>query len=125
MTKTRVGSQMRRCSAIKPNGERCQRPAEGPHGLCWAHAPENAEKRRRTASRAAKAKPNKEVALLKEELKALKDDVLDGRVDRNVAAVVVQVYRTLKDFIELERRVKETDELAAEIEDLKREYGVA
>jgi hypothetical protein len=89
------------------------------------HAPENAEQRRRSASRAAKAKPSKEVAVLKEELKALKDDVLSGTVDRNDAAVVVQVYRTLKDFIELERRVKETDDLAAEIEELKREYGIA
>jgi hypothetical protein len=38
---------------------------------------------------------------------------------------MIQGYRTLKDFIELERRVRETDDLAAEIEDLKREYGVA
>jgi hypothetical protein len=38
---------------------------------------------------------------------------------------VVQVYRALLSFIELERRVKETDDLAAELEDLKREYGGA
>jgi len=37
--------------------------------------------------------------------------------------VVVQAYRCLKDFIELERRVKETDELVAEVEELKRAYG--
>jgi hypothetical protein len=48
-----------------------------------------------------------------------------GVLDRNDAAVMVQAYRALKDFIELERRVRETDDLAAEIEDLKREYGVA
>jgi hypothetical protein len=115
----------RRCSAVKPNGERCTLPATGQHGLCWAHAPENAEKRRRTAARGGRGKANREVARLKEELRALKDDVLRGSVDRNDASVVVQVYRVLKDLIELERRVKETDELAAEIEELKREYGVA
>jgi hypothetical protein len=38
---------------------------------------------------------------------------------------MVQAYRAIKDSIELERRVRETDDLAAEIEDLKREYGVA
>ena len=98
---------------------------EPPNAYCWAHAPEHAEERRRNASRAGRSKPGKEVAILKEELKALKDDVLEGRVDRNDAAVVVQVYRTLKDFIELERRARETDELAREIGDLKREHGVA
>jgi hypothetical protein len=38
---------------------------------------------------------------------------------------MIQGYRALKDFIALERQVKETDELAAAIEELKREYGVA
>lgn len=46
-------------------------------------------------------------------------------MQRNTAAVAFQGYRVLKDIIELERRVRETDELQAEIEDLKREYGVA
>ncbi len=90
-----------RCGAIKRNGERCTQPVAGPQGLCWAHDPAHAEKRRRMASRAARARGNKEVALLKEELRALKEDVLEGRVDRRDAAVVVQVYRTLKELIEL------------------------
>ena len=107
-----------RCNAIKADGERCQRFAEGPRGYCWAYDPEHAEQRRKQASRAGRAKPNQEVANLKEELKRLKDDVLQGRVDRNDAAVVVQVYRVLKDFIELERRVKETDQLAEQVEEL-------
>jgi hypothetical protein len=38
---------------------------------------------------------------------------------------MIQGYRTLKDFIALERQVRETDELAAEIAELKREYGAA
>jgi hypothetical protein len=120
-----VSLSRRQCSAIKPNGERCTLLATGQHGLCWAHAPENAEKRRRTAARGGRGKANREVARLEDELRALKDDVLGGSVDRNDAAVVVQVYRVLKDLIELERRVRETDELAAEIEELKREYGAA
>jgi len=40
-------------------------------------------------------------------------------VDRNDAAVVVQVCRALRDYIELERRVKTTDELAAQIAELR------
>jgi hypothetical protein len=38
---------------------------------------------------------------------------------------MIQGYRALRDFIALERQVRETDELAAEIEELKREYGAA
>ncbi len=116
---------MARCSATKANGEPCTLPANGSHGLCWAHAPENAQRRRRAASRAARSKGNKEVAALKGEIKALIADVRSGELDRNDAAVMVQAYRALKDFVALERQIKETDELAAEIEELKREYGVA
>jgi hypothetical protein len=90
-----------------------------------AHAPENADRRRRAASRAARAKGNKELTLLKEEIKTVITDVKSGNLDRNDAGVMIQGYRALKDFIALERQVKETDELAAEIEELKREYGTA
>ena len=120
-----MSPQINRCRATKANGEPCTRPANGSYGLCWAHAPENAEKRRRAASKAAKAKGNKEVAALKQELKDLIADVKAADLDRNDAAVMIQGYRTLKDFIALERQVRETDELAADIEELKREHGVA
>ena len=77
------------------------------------------------ASRGGSAKGNREVAALKEEIKSVIADVRAGELDRNDAAVMIQGYRALKDFIALERQVKETDELAAEIEELKREYGVS
>jgi hypothetical protein len=120
-----VSPQISQCRATKANGEPCTLPANGSQGFCWAHAPENAEKRRKAASKAARAKGNKEVATLKEEIKAVIADVKAGELDRNDAAVMIQGYRALKDFIALERQVRETDELAAEIEELKREYGVA
>jgi hypothetical protein len=113
------------CSFIKASGERCRGTTTGQHGLCWAHDPANAERRRRTASKAGRSKPSREVAALKEEIKAVIADVKAGDLDRNDAAVMFQGYRALKDFIALERQVKETDELAAEIEELKREYGAA
>ena len=115
----------RQCSFIKANGERCRGAATGQHGWCWAHDPANAEQRKRTASRGGRGKANREVTGLKEEIKAVIADVKTGELDRNDAAVMIQGYRALKDFIALERQVKETDELAAQIEELKREYGVA
>ena len=114
-----------RCSFIKASGERCRGAATGQHGLCWAHDPANAQQRRRAASRGGRGKANREVATLKEEIKAVIEDVKAGDLDRNDAAVMIQAYRALKDFIALERQVKETEELAAEIEELKREYGGA
>ena len=65
-----------RCRATKANGEACKAPATGPHGLCWAHAPENAEKRRRMASKAARSKPNRELRDVKALLADLTNRVL-------------------------------------------------
>ncbi len=113
------------CRADKANGDPCRAPATGQHGYCWAHAPENAERRRRTASRGGRGKANKELSGLKDEIKVLISEVKGGVLDRNDAAVMIQGYRALKDLIALERQVKETDELAAEIEELKREHSVA
>ena len=113
------------CSFIKASGERCRGTVKGPQGLCWAHDPANSDRRRRAASRGGRGKANREVSSLKEEIKSLIADVKAGELDRNDAAVMIQGYRALKDFIALERQVRETDELAAEIEELKREYGVA
>jgi hypothetical protein len=116
---------MSRCRETKANGELCTLPASGPQGLCWAHDPANREQRRRMASRAARSKGNREVATLKEEIKSVIADVRTGKLDRNDAQAMIQGYRVLKDFIALERQIKVSDELAAEIEELKREYGVA
>ena len=116
---------MNRCHGTRRNGERCTQTVEPPNAYCWHHAPERAEERRRAASRAGKSRPSTEVRAIKEEIKGVISDVKAGDLDRNDAAVMIQGYRALKDFIALERQVKETDELAAEIEELKREYGVA
>ena len=115
----------RQCSAITQAGTRCQRSAEGQNGLCFAHDPANAAQRRRVASRGGRGKANREVATLKDEIRDVITGVKAGELDRNDAAVMIQGYRALKDFIALERQVRETDELAAEIEELKREHGVA
>jgi hypothetical protein len=108
-----------RCRATKGNGEPCKAPATGPHGYCWAHAPENAEQRRRMASKAARSKPNREIKDLKGRLATLADDVLEGRVDRGDAAVVNQIINTRARLVEIERKVKETEQLEERIEALE------
>ena len=114
-----------RCSYIKGNGERCQASATADNGLCWHHDPTNADQRRRLASRAGKSNGGGEIRTLKAEVRDLIAGIKAGDLDRNDAAAMFQGYRVLRDLIELERRSKETDELQREIEELKREYGVA
>jgi hypothetical protein len=120
-----VGSLGGQCSFIKANGARCRGTSTGSQGLCWAHDPANSARRRRAASRGGRGKANREVSTLKGEIKTVISEVKTGILDRNDAAVMIQGYRVLKDILALERQVRETDELAAEIEELKREYGVA
>jgi hypothetical protein len=117
---------MSRCSAIKPNGEHCKGTAVGPHGYCWSHDPQYAEKRSRMASRAGRAKPGrKEISELKGQLSRLAEDVRSGKLDPKIATVVNQIINTRLRALEMERAIRETDELAAEIEELKREYSGA
>jgi len=49
--------------------------------------------------------------------------VQDGTLDRNIAVVAFQGYRVLHNFIELERRVRETDELEVRLLDLEDAYA--
>ncbi|MDP8951032.1 MAG: hypothetical protein M3N18_02140 [Actinomycetota bacterium] len=91
----------------------------GPHGLCWAHAPENADQRRRGAQRGGRAKASGEIRGLKKQLEDLARDVLAGAVDRGNAVVVNQILNTRARLIELERKVKETEELQERLEALE------
>jgi hypothetical protein len=102
---------MGQCSAAKRNGGPCTLPAVGQQGLCWAHDPKNAEKRRRGQSRGGRGKPITEIRALKKQLEDLAAGVLDGTVERSSAVVVNQIINTRARLIELERKVRETEEL--------------
>jgi hypothetical protein len=110
---------MRTCTATKRNGERCTLPGVGQHGLCWAHNPKNAEKRRRGASRGGKSKPSTEIRDLKRQLEDLAEGVLEGRVDRGDGAVVNQIITTRARLIELERRIREGEEFERRLTELE------
>ena len=108
------------CTAVKRNGEPCTLPANGPQGLCWAHDPANAEKRRRGASRGGRAKANRELPTIKALLEDLTERVLSGELDTGRAAVANQLVNTRLRAIEQERKNKETEDLEARIEALER-----
>ena len=107
------------CTATKRNGESCTLPAVGREGLCWAHDPKNSEKRRKGQSRGGRGKPTTEIRALKTQLEDLAAGVLAGTVDRGDAVAVNQIITTRARLIELERKVKEQDELEERLEVLE------
>jgi hypothetical protein len=120
------------CSAIKGNGERCRGIAATGSDYCPAHDPARAEERKRAASKAARARHDPEIRELKELLKDLYAAVLEGRVERGAAAVANQVANTRLRALEVERRIREQDELEghlgeleAMLEDAERRTGVS
>jgi predicted ArsR family transcriptional regulator len=116
---------MAQCAGTKRNNERCTATVEPPQTHCWWHDPANAEERRRAASKGGRGKPSREIRALKRELEDLAASVLAGRVDRGNAAVVNQILNTRARLIELERKVKETEELEERIERLEQTRGEA
>jgi hypothetical protein len=109
------------CCTTKANGEPCTLSANGPQGLCWAHDPANREKRRTMASKAARSKkPSRELAGLKVQLQDLTKDVLAGDLETGRAAVANQLINTRLRAIEVERRVKEAEELEERLEAIER-----
>ena len=109
---------MKQCSATKANGERCALPANGSHGLCWTHAPENAAKRRRNASKAATAKADREVREIKAEIRDLIAMVREGGFEPAAANTINRLYQTLLQYIIVERGIFREDDLAQRIKDL-------
>jgi hypothetical protein len=110
------------CRATKRDGTPCTLPATAPDGLCWAHSPQHAERRRKLASHAARAKrhtPRRQVQEISADLADLYTDVLAGRVSPKVAAVAAQVANTRIRALETERRWHETDELEERIDALE------
>jgi hypothetical protein len=107
------------CRATKASGDPCKAPATGLHGYCWAHDPANAEQRSRMASKAARSKPSRELSGLKAQLQDLTRGVLAGDLETGRAAVANQLINTRLRAIELERKIKEADELEARIASLE------
>jgi glutathione S-transferase len=110
---------MPRCSGFKPDGNPCERIVGASQTYCHAHDPSRSEQRKRAASKAAKSKPNREVAAIKLRLKDLAEDVLEGRVARADAAVVGQIYNVVLRTLEAERKIREQEELIERLEDLE------
>jgi hypothetical protein len=106
---------MPQCAAVKRDGERCRVSVEPGAELCWAHDPRNALVRKRITSKAGRSKPSQEIKRLKAQLEDLSENVLEGRVDRGTAAVINQILNTRARLIDIDRRIREQDEVLERI----------
>ena len=103
-----------RCAGTKRDNSPCTTTVEPPKRYCWWHDPDNANKRRRAASKAGKSKPSRELAGIKQRLSDLADDVLEGRQDKGVAAVASQVLNVYLRAVSVELKVREQQEITRE-----------
>ena len=120
---------MARCAFIKSGGQRCGATAMKGYGTCYGHRPDLAEERKRNAAKGGRSggrgRGSGELTSIKARLSEMVDTVLSGVVPTAPYAVGNQILNTLLRAIELERKIKETDELAARIEELERDIGNA
>ena len=114
---------MPRCAGKKGDGTPCERIVSASHEYCYAHDPVYAEDRKSAASKAAKSparsRSNTEIREIKGRLKDLYAAVLEGRAERAAAAVANQIANTQLRAIELERRVREQEELEERLDELE------
>src|SRR5215210_6129759 len=106
---------MARCSGIRADGGRCGAQAIRSSEYCVNHHPDYEDARRRRNSKGGKrggrGRPQSELTDIKQRLSDLADDVLETKVDKGVAAVASQILNVYLRAIELERKVKEQEEI--------------
>jgi hypothetical protein len=107
---------MARCQGIKRDGGRCTASVPEGSQWCFNHDPAHANARKHNTSRAGKSRPNREIGKIKSLLEDLTNRVLEGELPTSVAAVANQLINTRLRAIEVERRVKDTEEFEARLQ---------
>jgi hypothetical protein len=112
---------MTQCIGVKPNGELCRGVATRNSDFCPAHDPRRKEARKRSASKAAKAKkPAREVSDVKLEVVDLIRQVREKEMDRADAIACGQLYNVVLRAVSVGLKVHETQVLEARVEELER-----
>jgi hypothetical protein len=115
------------CSGIRADGGRCQAQAMRNSEWCINHHPEQAELRRRRASKGGKrggrGRPIVELASLKDENADIRRRLLEGELLPNVAAVAVQSINTDIRAVGAAMKARESEELEARLASLEEALG--
>jgi hypothetical protein len=116
-----------RCTAIKPNGERCKGRAIEGSQWCWNHDPAHADERRRHGSKGGKrggrGRPIAELGNLRDENADIRRRLLEGELAPNVAAVAVQSINTDIRAVGAALKAREQEELIERLEALEEVLG--
>jgi hypothetical protein len=92
-------------------------------GFCIGHDPDQADARRRRASKGGKrggrGRPSVELARLQRRFEELADRVLAGDVERGVGAVAGQLLNGARACVRDSLAAREQEELAREVEELR------
>ena len=115
---------MGRCEAITKAGSRCQGGAMEGSSWCYSHDPALAETRKSNARRGGKTGGRGRSSLTETEeakkyIRGLVARLLRGEVERDIATSAFQGLNVLARFLELERRIRETEDLLPRLEALE------
>src|SRR5215208_2133257 len=108
------------CAGIRADGGRCKAQAMRGSTWCIGHDPEQAEARRRRASKGGKrggrGRPSVELARLQARFEELADQVLAGDIERGVGAVCGQLLNGARACVRDGLAAREQEELVARLE---------
>lgn len=116
---------MLKCARIKEDGTRCKADAQPGATWCWNHDPAHAAERQRNARKGGKtagngrAGANGEIQEIKSMLNELISAVLAEKYTTGMVAVAGQLINIRLRAVELERKLRETQELEERIEALE------
>ena len=111
------------CSGIRADGGRCRAQATRNSEWCVGHDPDQADARRRRASKGGKrggrGRPSAELARLQRRFEKLADMVLAGDVDRAAGAVAGQLLNGARACVRDGLTAREQEELVGRLEALE------
>ena len=111
------------CSGIRADGGRCKAQAMRNSAWCIGHDPDQAEARRRRASKGGKrggrGRPSAELARLQARFEELAEKVLSGDVERGVGAVAGQLLNGARACVRDTLAAREQEELVGRLETLE------
>src|SRR5918998_2321134 len=111
------------CSGIRADGGRCRAQAMRNSEWCIGHHPDQADARRRRASKGGKrggrGRPTSELARLQGRFEELADRVLAGEVERAAGAVAGQLLNGARAYVRDGLTAREQEELVERMEELE------
>jgi len=109
---------MPRCSGVKRDNSQCERIVGESNAYCFAHDPLRKAERSANASKAGKGNRSKVSRDLHNLLEDLTERVVGGGLEPYPAAVAGQLVGVRLRLLEFERRLRETDELEARLDEM-------